>query len=154
MSPLNFAALAVIPATTASTRASSFREYVCPVTASARAEPERVGDPDIQLADLVVIAVKQLEITALRARRALDAAERKRGHAVVQIGEIEDEILHPQRRALAHGRQLCRLQMRVAERRLRAPLAGRTRPAAAAPARYDGEGSRARSGAGSGPRCP
>ena len=77
----------------------------------------------IELADLRVVAVEELEEARLRAGRALHAAEGQRGDAMIEIGEVEHEVLHPERRALADGRRLRRLQMRGAERRLGAPLA-------------------------------
>ena len=42
---------------------------------------------------------------------------------MIEIGDIQHQILHPQRRALADGGRLRRLQVRRPERRLGAPLA-------------------------------
>ena len=42
--------------------------------------------------------------------------------AMLEVGEVEHEVLHPERRALADGRELRGLEVRVAQRRLGAPL--------------------------------
>ena len=77
----------------------------------------------IELTHLRVIAAEDLEEARLRARRAFHAAAGQRRDAVIEVGEIEHEVLHPERRAFAHGRRLRRLQMRRTERRFGAPLA-------------------------------
>ena len=129
MSPLNFIALDAMPATTPSTCASSLREYVWPETGIDDAKPIFARDARVELANLRVIAVEDLEEARLRARRALHAATGQRRDAMIEVGEVEHEILHPQRRALADGRRLRGLQMRRAERRLGAPLAREGRSA-------------------------
>ena len=124
MSALNFAALAAMPLTTPSTCASTFREYVCPVTGiDVRRSPIAAVTSRSSSRTLRVVAVEQLEEARLRAGRALHAAERQRRDAVLEVREVEHQVLHPQRRALADGRRLRGLEVRVAERRLVAPLA-------------------------------
>ena len=56
--------------------------------------------------------------------------KRQRRDAVIEIREVEHEVLHPERRALADGRGLRRLEMRVAERRLVRATRARTSPSA------------------------
>ena len=70
-----------------------------------------------------MIAAEELEEARLRTRRAFHAAKWQGRDAMIEIREIEHEILHPERRALAHRRELRRLQVRVGERRLGAPRA-------------------------------
>jgi len=77
-------------------------------------EVHRGGDAAIELADALMIAVEHLEKARLRAGRPLHATERQRGAPVIQVHQVEHEILHPERRPLAHGRELRRLQVRVA----------------------------------------
>ena len=120
------------PPTTPSTCASSLRVYVWPVTGIERAKPDRRGHAPVELAHLRVVAVEELEEGRLRARRALHAAAGQRRDAVVEVREVEHEVLHPERRALADGRRLRGLEVRVAERRLVAPLRARTPRARAA----------------------
>ena len=70
-----------------------------------------------------MIALEDLEEAGLGTGRPLHAAARQRRDAVIEVGEVEHEILHPERRALADRRRLGRLQMRVTQRRLGTPLA-------------------------------
>src|SRR5260221_9221615 len=86
-------------------------------------EAHRGRHQAIELANTCVIALEELEKTCLRSGRALYAAEGHRGNAMVHVGEIQHEILHPERRAFADRGRLGWLQMRVAKRGLRAPLA-------------------------------
>ena len=46
----------------------------------------------------------------------------QRRDAVLQLLQVEHEVLRPERRALADGRELRRLEVRVAERRQVLPL--------------------------------
>ena len=92
-----------------------------------RVESHRRGDPAVELAHLRVVALEQLEEARLRAGRPLHAAQRQVREAEVEVREVEHEVLHPERRALADGGELRRLEVRVAERRLGLPLAPRTR---------------------------
>ena len=85
-------------------------------------ESKGVCHPAVELAHLVVVTVEQLEIAALRPGGALDAAEGQGGPAVIQIREIEEQVLHPERRAFPHRRELGRLQVRVPECGLGPPL--------------------------------
>ena len=62
-----------------------------------------------------MIAVEQLEKAGLGPRRPFDAAEAHRGDPMQELFGIEREILHPERRALPDGGELCRLEVRVRE---------------------------------------
>jgi hypothetical protein len=112
-----------MPATTPSTCASSLREYVWPLTGIDAAKPIAAVTRDVELAHLAVVAVEEREERRLRAGGALHAAEGQRGDAMLEIGEVEHEVLHPQRGALADGGELRRLQVRVAEAGQRPPRA-------------------------------
>ena len=68
-----------------------------------------------------MIALKQSQKTRLCAGRAFRAAERKFVAATFEFVQIEHEIVAPQRRAFADGRQLRGLEVRVTERRLVLP---------------------------------
>ena len=74
-----------------------------------------------------MVALEDLEEARLRAGRSLHAAEGKRAAAVIDILDIEHQVLHPERGALADRRELRGLKVRVAERRLVAPLLGERR---------------------------
>ena len=60
----------------------------------------------------LVIAVEEREEARLRSGRALHTPARKRIDSIIDLPEVEHEILHPERRALADSRRLGRLQMR------------------------------------------
>src|SRR6185436_18211678 len=62
--------------------------------------------------------------------RSFYTAKGKRATPIVEIGDVEHQVLHPQRRPLADGRELCRLQMCVSERWLVAPGLGERREGA------------------------
>ena len=64
-------------------------------------EAHPLGDAPVELAHLLVIAVEELEEGGLRAGRALAAAEGQRRDQMAEVREVEDEVLHPERRALA-----------------------------------------------------
>ncbi len=68
-----------------------------------------------------MIAAEELEKAGLRAGGSLDAPQRERGQPVVEVGHVEHEVLHPERRALAHRGELRRLEVGVAEGGLVAP---------------------------------
>ena len=51
----------------------------------------------------------------MRSRRPLDPAEPERFQPVNHFFGVEQEVLHPQRDALAHGRELRRLEVGVGE---------------------------------------
>jgi adenylosuccinate lyase len=97
------------------------------------AQPTTVGkratlwmqDLVLDLADLGVVAAEDLEEARLRAGGALHATAGKRRDAVIEVGEIEEQVLHPEGRPFADCRQLGGLKMRVAERRLVAPANGK-----------------------------
>ena len=86
-----------------------------------RPKSDLLGDHSLELADLLVVAAEDLEEARLRARRSLDATTGQRRDAHVDVGEIEHQILHPQRRALADGRRLGGLKVRGAQGRLIGP---------------------------------
>ena len=129
MSPLNFIALAAMPATDAEHLRVELARVRLARDGNRVRESDRRGDAPVELAHLCVIAVEDLEEAGLRPRRALHAAAGQRGDAMIEVGEVEHEILHPERRALADGRGLRRLQVRGAERRLVRAIRARTRRA-------------------------
>src|SRR5205823_970040 len=96
-------------------------------------ELDRRGDPAIELAHPLVVALEQLEEAGLRAGGALHSTAWQRGDPMIEVGQVEDEVLHPERRTLADRRRLRRLQMRVAQSRLGAPLASERRECAQHP---------------------
>src|SRR5690606_36606465 len=75
-----------------------------------RREAHLLGDAAVELLDLVVVAAEQRQEARLRAGRPLRAAERQPVAAALQFFEVEDEVVQPQRRALADGRELRRLE--------------------------------------------
>src|SRR6185295_323844 len=77
-------------------------------------ETDRGADFPFELADLLVIAVEQLEKARLRAGGSLDAATGERCNAMIEVPNVEHQILHPERRALPDGRRLRWLKMRGA----------------------------------------
>jgi hypothetical protein len=88
-----------------------------PAHGDGHGEPEGLGQPPVQLAHLVMVAAEQLEISRLGAGRALTAAERQVVHQVTQRFGIQQEVLQPERGALADGRELGGLKVRVGDRR-------------------------------------
>src|SRR5215204_281108 len=78
----------------------------------------------IELTDARMVTLEQLEEARLRSGGTLHPATGQRRDAMIEIGEVKHEVLHPQRGALADRRRLGWLEMSVAERRLGAPLAG------------------------------
>ena len=89
-----------------------------------RTEPHCCRDATVEFAHFAMVTLEQREEAGLRARGALDAAQRQIRDAIVEIGEIDHQILHPQRRPLTYRGELRRLQVRVPKRRFGAPLAG------------------------------
>ena len=69
--------------------------------------------------DLFLIAVKQGKEARARAGRALAAEELEIAELKLQLLKIHQQILRPERGALADSRRLCGLKVRVGERRLR-----------------------------------
>ena len=80
-------------------------------------------DAPIELRDLRMIAVEEIEEAGLRARRAFDPPKPHRRDPVQQLLGIQHEFLHPERDALADGRELRRLKMGVSKARERAVAA-------------------------------
>ena len=100
------------------------------MTANDSLEAEPLGDHPVELLDLCVVAVEERQERRLRAGRPLHAAEFQRRDAVLDLFQVDRQVLRPQRRALADGRELRGLEVRVAERRQVLPLQRRTSPGA------------------------
>ncbi len=86
-------------------------------------ETHLLRDEPVQLVDLRGIAVEQHEERRLRAGRAARATEAQRAEPVLDLLDIEQQVLDPECGALADGRGLRGLEMRVAERGQLAPAA-------------------------------
>ncbi len=86
-------------------------------------ESHALGDHAVELAHLVMVAVEELQEAGLGAGGALDAAERQAVEQRLDLLEVEQEVLQPQRRALAEGGRLGRLEVGEAQDRLVALLA-------------------------------
>src|SRR5207244_4734712 len=86
-----------------------------------RLEAHLAGDQAVQLADLGVVAGEQGQEARLRAGRALDPAKTQVLQPRLDFVEVEDEVVTPQAGAFSDGRELGRLEVRVAERRFRPP---------------------------------
>ena len=84
----------------------------------ARRETELLSDQAVQPPDFVVIAVEEGEVAGLGAGRSLRAAasEARETRSRSSRGRTQ-EILQPEAGPLAEGRQLCRLKVRVGQRR-------------------------------------
>ena len=76
--------------------------------------PHPLTDGPIEPIDPVVVA-EQLEEGGLRARRAADAAESECVEPELELLQVEDEILQPERAALSDRRRLGRLEVGVPE---------------------------------------
>ena len=70
-----------------------------------------------------MIAIKQRQKACLRAGGPFHTATRHRIDAIVDVAEVEHEILHPERGALADRGRLRGLQVSRSERRLITPFA-------------------------------
>ena len=77
-----------------------------------------LADLPLKRDDLFLITVKQGEEARARAGRALAAEELQVRELELQLLKIHQQILRPERGALADGRRLRGLKMRVGERRL------------------------------------
>ena len=93
----------------------------------ARLKAKVSRDHAVHLVNLRLVALEQLHEAGLRARRAAAAEEPDVLQRKVDLVQIGEEILHPQRRALADGHQLRRLIVRVSERRQRFVRLGEVR---------------------------
>lgn len=62
-----------------------------------------------------MVAIKEREEARLRAGRALDAAEADVVARAPDVAQVPEQLLEPERRALADGRQLRGLEVREAE---------------------------------------
>ena len=77
-----------------------------PADGIAALKAKLCGDLPVHLVDLRRIAVKQFNEAGLRAGRTPAAEETERAQRVLHLLEIQRQILQPQRRTLADGRQL------------------------------------------------
>ncbi len=89
--------------------------YVWPETGVRLIELERLGDLAVQRLDLGVIPLEQREKARLGAGRPLDAQEFQLPQPVLDFLEVKDQLMAPERRALAHRDQLRGLEVGVAE---------------------------------------
>ena len=80
-------------------------------------EAHLLCDHLVEPAALRMIAVEQLEEGRLGAGGTLGAEELQGAEYILEILEVEDELVQPQRRTLSDGRRLCRLEVGVRERR-------------------------------------
>ena len=78
-------------------------------------EAERGGDHAVEGLDLGVIPVEQGQEAGLGAGRPLDAQEPELGASTLDFPEVEDQLVAPERRPLAHGHELGRLEVGVAQ---------------------------------------
>ena len=93
------------------------------MTGKTSIEAHLLRDEAVELAHLLVVAAEESEEAGLRAGRALRAAERRASsRPMFEFLQVEDEIVTPQARPLADGRELSRLEVREAERRFVLPL--------------------------------
>ena len=83
----------------------------------ARLVAQLLGDLAVDLRGELVVAVKELEEARLRAGRALRAEQLRLADLVLDVLEVHQELLDPERRALADGRRLCGLEVRESQRR-------------------------------------
>ena len=90
-------------------------------------EAEIVRNALLELLDLALVAVEQLHEGGLRAGRALAAEHAQVLDAVFDLAEVHQQLVHPERRALADGGQLRRLEVGEAEGRLRLVRVGELR---------------------------
>src|SRR5688500_17884702 len=67
-------------------------------------EAHPLGDPLVQRVDLRVVALEEVEEGGLGARRPADTEEAERVDAELELLEVEQQILEPERCALAYGR--------------------------------------------------
>ena len=85
----------------------------------AAVEAEGGGEAAVHLVDLRAVAVEEVEEAGLRARRAAAAEEFDVLQREVQLAQVGEEVLHPERRALADGDELGGLIVGIAQRRRR-----------------------------------
>lgn len=90
-----------------------------------RGEPGLFRDELVELFDFVVVPVEDLKEAGLRSRRALDTAEAQLVAHSLHGAEIHHQVLDPDACSLAHRRQLCGLEMGVAETWQVLPFSGK-----------------------------
>jgi hypothetical protein len=78
-------------------------------------EAKLLRDATVELAHLGVVAAEQLEEARLRPGRPFHAPELERLETVQQLRGVEQQVLHPQRHALADRGELRRLEVGVRE---------------------------------------
>ena len=78
-------------------------------------EAERLGHHPVERLDLGVVAVEELEEAGLRAGRPLDPQELQLGEPMLDLAQVEDQLVAPERRALADRHELGRLEVGVAQ---------------------------------------
>ena len=78
-------------------------------------EAERLGHHAVERLDLGVVAVEELEEAGLRAGRPLDPQELQLGEPLLDLAQVEDQLVAPERRALADRHELRRLEVGVAQ---------------------------------------
>ena len=95
-----------------------------PAHGVAAVKAERGGEAAVHLIHLSPVAPEQLEKARLRAGRPPAAEEAEGREHRVDLLQVEQQVLHPQARPLAHRDRLGRLVMRIAERGQRAVAPG------------------------------
>ena len=85
----------------------------CAAHQEAALEAAQVGEELVEHLDLVGLAVEELQEGGLRAGGALEAAEAQLVHERLQRAQVAQQVLNPERRALAHSGQLRALHVRV-----------------------------------------
>src|SRR5207248_1933283 len=78
-------------------------------------ESHLLGDALLELAYARLVAVEQVEKRGLRAGRAFHAEERELAAAEGNFAIVEEQVVKPERGALADGRQLRGLEVRERE---------------------------------------
>ena len=93
-------------------------------------EAKQLDHTVVQRLHLRVVPVEQRQERRLRAGRALHATQAQVVSGPLEVSQVPEQLLQPQRRSLAHRRQLCRLEVRppehrqvlVLQRKLRQPV--------------------------------
>ena len=80
------------------------------------AEAELLRYLALQRFDLFLVALKKLEKTCTRAGGSSATEQLHVTEDKIEMLKIEHEILHPERRSLAHRGRLSRLKMRICQR--------------------------------------
>ena len=102
-----------MPLRAARTCESILREYVWPVTGSTAVESHLAGHEAVECLDLGVISLEELQKAGLRSGRSFHAAKSQLVETVLNLLQVENQVVTPQRGPLADRRRLGRLQMGV-----------------------------------------